>query len=499
LIVDVETTRAFRAGEHYRFAKSDYDRDVTAFRSLVGAALLVAATAEVRAQGKPQQRDPVLEAIVLDAADLPPDFASDALIRIASSPRIVDPEWRRDLLNEAFMRAYGAGEPYRRNSTTPIPRDSRQGAEQLAFETSLTRVSLQVRAAQLMAFSDHARGRELFEWIDLDVAPATCDEALVPSVDEYYSALSLLARTTFGDDRGEALRFLSLYLWRAHLPSEIPAVARALERFRPRPDEAAFLEGLFRWILNAGSTDARGFSSAAFDIVSRTADLHESYRALGADSVRVLDHLRPYLLAQLQAPRCSDSVAESQTPASFNEALKRVKVDDVKPIEGDAVWPSRVLGPARIELYWQTPEARRLHDDVLRLRGTSQHPVSESVRRTIEWRNQAERLLTDVEQWTGRREPSERDYFYQKSMLFEGLIDLMLPGAARTRAIRAFVEFMRHADADRAYRALWFAFLIRLLETARAGGRAEIFAALADSHHPVLSFYGRLERAVPAR
>jgi hypothetical protein len=473
---------------------------VTAVWSLVAAALLVAATAEARAQGKPPQRDPVLEALALDAADLPPDFASDALIRIASSPKVDDPEWRRDLLNEAFMRAYGVAEPYRQDSKTPIPRDSRQGAEQLAFGTSLTRVSLQVRAAQLMATSDHARGRELFKWIDLDVAPATCDEALVPSVDEYYSALSLLARTTFGDDRGEALRFLSLYLWRAHLPSEIPAVARALERFRPRPDEAAFLESLFRWILNAGATDARGFSSAAFDIVSRTADLHESYRALGAGSVRVLDHLRPYLLAQLQAPRCSDSVAESQTPASFNAALKRVKVDeDVKPIEPDAVWPSRVLGPARIELYWQTPEARRMHDDALRLRGTSQQPVSESVRRTTEWRNQAERLLTDVEQWTGRHEPEERDYFHQKSMLFEGLIDLMLPGAARTRAIRAFVEFMRHADADRAYRALWFAFLIRLLETARAGGRAVIFAALADSHHPVLSFYGRLERVAPAR
>jgi len=473
---------------------------VRALRLLVGAALLVAATSEIRAQEPPPQRDPVLQAFALDAADLPPDFAADALIRIASSAKIVDPAWRRELLDEAFMRAYGVREPYGRNSTTPIPPDSRQGAQQLAFTTSLTRVSLQVRATQLMAFSDHARARELFEWIDLDVAPATCGDPLVPSVDEYYSALSLLARTTFGDDRAEALRFLSLYLWRAHLPSEIPAVARALERFRPRPDEAPFLEGVFRWILIGGSSDARGFSSAALDIVSRTADLHQAYRALGAGSVRVLDHLRPYLLAQLEAPRCSDSVAELYTPASFNEAIKRVKVDEeVEPIEPDAVRPSRMLGVARLDLYWQTPEARRLHDDVLRLRGTSQRPVSESVRRTTEWRNQAERLLTDVEQWTGRREPEERDYFYQKSMLLEGLIDLMLPGAARTRAIRAFVEFMRHADAAPEYRGLWFAFLNRLLETPGAGGRAEILAALVDSHHSVLSFYGRLARAVPTR
>jgi hypothetical protein len=473
---------------------------VRTLRLLAAAALLVAATSEVRTQETPPQRDPVLEALALDAADLPPDFAADALIRIGSSPKVVDPEWRRDLLDLAFMRAYGVRELHRRNSTAPIPPESRQGAQQLAFATSLTRLSLQVRAAQLMAFSDPARARELFEWIDLDVAPTACGEALAPSIDEYYSALGLIARTTFGDDRAEALRFLSLYLWRAHLPGEIAAAARALERFRPRPDEAAFLEGLFRWILIGGSTDARGFSSAALDIVSRTADLHQSYRTLGAGSVRVLDHLRPYLLAQLAAPRCSDSEAESRTPAAFNEAVNRVTADeDVKPIEPDAVQPSRVLGRARIDLYWQTPEAQRLHGDALRLRGTRQRPVSESVRRTTEWRNQAERLLTDVEQWTGRREPEERDYFYQKSMLLEGLIDLMLPGPARTRAIRAYVEFMRHADADREYRALWFAFLNRLLETTHAGGRAEILAALAGSRHPVLSFYGRLERVVPAR
>ena len=462
--------------------------------------MLVAATAEVRAQGRPPQHDPALEALALDAADLQPDFAADALIRIASSPKIVDPEWRRDLLDQAFIRAYGVREPYRRQSTIPIPPDSRQGAEQLAFTTSLTRVSLQVRAAQLMAFSDPAHARELFEWIDLDLVPATCGDPLVPSVDEYYSALTLLARTTFGDDRAEALRFLSLYLWRAHLPSEIPALARALERFRPRPDEAPFLEGVFRWVLIGGSSDARGFSSAALDIVSRTAALHQAYRALGAGSVRVLDHLRPYLVAQLNAPRCSDSVAELQTPATFNAAIQRVTDDEeATPIDPDAVRPSRMLGVARIDRYWQTPEARRLHDDALRLRGTSQRPVSEAVRRTTEWRNEADRLLTEVEQWTGRREPEERDYFYQKSMLLEGLVDLMLPGPARTRAIHVFVEFMRRADADRAYRALWFAFLNRLFETARAGGRAAILGALLDSHHPVLSFYARLARVVPMR
>jgi len=83
-------------------------------------------------------------------------------------------------------------------------------------------------------------------------------------------------------------------------------------------------------------------------------------------------------------------------------------------------------------------------------------------------------------------------------VLFVWLLDLMPQSAVRTKALRAFIEFMRHADVDRDRRALWFALLNRLLEMARGGYRREIPDALEDSHHPVLSLYARLERVMPA-
>ena len=45
-------------------------------------------------------------------------------------------------------------------------------------------------------------------------------------------------------------------------------------------------------------------------------------------------------------------------------------------------------------------------------------------------------------------EPSERDYFYEKSVLFTWLLDLMPPSLVRTRALRAFVEFLRRTETD---------------------------------------------------
>ena len=76
------------------------------------------------------------------------------------------------------------------------------------------------------------RARDLFEWIDLNLAPGACADPLVPAVDDYYSTLGLIARTTYAHNRADAMNFLELYAWRAHLPSEMPPIARAIQRFR---------------------------------------------------------------------------------------------------------------------------------------------------------------------------------------------------------------------------------------------------------------------------
>jgi len=467
-------------------------------RGLLYATVAATCTAPLLAQDR-RTRDPQVEALIADARAVPPEFSADALIRLAASSQVGNAR-KIELLDEAFLRAHSARDDYRLSSLPEIPDDSRQGAQRQAYATGLSRVSLQVRAAQLMAFVDPRRGRELFEWIDLNVAPPTCDGPLVPAVDEYYTALSLLARTTFGSNRAEGLWFLEFYLWRAHLPSEVPAVARAVQRFRPHPDEAAYLEGVVRMILQGGTTDARGFSNASLDIVSRMADLEKAHKVIGVPGWDVMVSLRDYLMAQLKGPRCGDSVMEPLAAPAFNSALTLLNADlDVKPIDGAALKPSRILGPARIDFYWQTPDARRLRDEWIRLRGRDKTPVRLAVRVMPEWRDQAERLLTGIEQWTGTREPAARDYLYQKSVLFTGLIDLMPASPVRTRALRALVEFLRHEDGDRNLRSLWFAMFNRLLEMARGGDRNEILTVLEEAHHPVMSLYARLERRLPSQ
>jgi hypothetical protein len=445
-------------------------------------------------------RDAQLDALVVEASAAPPEFAADVLIRASASPRIVDASWKRELLETAFIRAYGSQQDYRRASA-PISPDTRQGADALAADTPLNRITLQVRAAEGMRNVDPGRARELFEWIELNLESGACESPLVPALDEYYAALATLARQTFPDGaqgRGDALQFFELYLWRARLPSEMPAVATAVRRLRRTRDEAAYLETILREILEHGERDPRVFSASAIDIVSKIADLDDADRALGIHGAYLLAALRRYLVAQLTGPRCSDSTIDDATIEMFNAIVRRreAPLDGVNPIAANDARPSRMLGAIRPTPYWQTPESRRLHDDALRLRGTGRMPVPESVRRSPPWLAQADRHLTDVQQWTGTHEAAERDYFYQKGILFAGLTELTPRSSTRTRVLRGFADFLHRSDAEHR-RALWFLFAGRLIELTHSADSREVLRALEDSGDQVLGLYAHAARALP--
>src|SRR4051795_11395114 len=77
----------------------------------------------------PKPRDPRITQLASDADALPPEFAADALIRIAASPRVTDGAWKSGLLTQAFFTSYSVREAYRRSTPQSIPIDTRQGAQ----------------------------------------------------------------------------------------------------------------------------------------------------------------------------------------------------------------------------------------------------------------------------------------------------------------------------------------------------------------------------------
>jgi hypothetical protein len=464
---------------------------------IVVPALLVAVAAaaipSATQQAAPlRSRDQQVESLVAEAMAAPPEFAADVLIQTAESPRVTDDAWRRELLDDAYAEAFAAQQPYRRTSA-PISPDTRQGAEALAADTRLNRVSLQVRVVQLMRFIDPARARELFGWIELTLDPDRCEVPLVPALDEYYAALTALARQTFPDTpegRSDGLSFFEMYLWRARSGSELPLVATAARRFHPDAGDAAYLQVLLNGILQNSERTPRAFATSALDIASKIADLQDADRAMGVSGSFLLAALRQYLVRQLSNPRCSDSTIDAPAVEMFNAIVRRREagLDGVAPISAGDIRSSRPLGHVTLFDYWTTPDARRLHDDAVRLRGTGRAPIPLTARQSALWLLQADRHLVDVQQWSSAREATERDYFYEKGALFANLIELVPGGPTRVRVLRAFADFLHHDDAER-QRPLWFFFANRLLELIQSEDRDDVLQAIGDTGDQVLSLY----------
>ena len=181
------------------------------------------------------------------------------------------------------MRAYGAQESYKRDAPL-APFDSPAGAVARAYATGLDALTLRLRAVASLVRIDAVRARQLFEGIDFYLPPAACDSMLVPVADEYYGTLATIARRTFADTadgHADALRFFEIYLWRTHVPSEIPAVLKAVKAMRLPRVEAGYFEEALDAMMEHIDRDARGFSTYGLDIVPLMSELADMDRLAG--------------------------------------------------------------------------------------------------------------------------------------------------------------------------------------------------------------------------
>jgi hypothetical protein len=250
---------------------------------------------------------------------------------------------------------------------------------------------------------------------------------------------------------------------------------------------------MLRVLLETSEASARGFAVAGSATILRVTELELADRALGIDVASLSNGLRKHLIDQSRA-QCGDAAAAPGLVDAFN-ALRLRTGDDpgVRPLSAADVRPARILGRARIDALWQTPDARRLHGEFLDLRGRGAQPIPFRQRLGREWLTQAELHLVHVDQWSGLGEPAAVDYFFEKGALYIGLIDLAPRGALRAHVFRSFAEFLRHAEG--AVRPqLWFAIANRLIELTHSEDEREVLPILERSGDRVLALYAHVAR-----
>jgi hypothetical protein len=222
-------------------------------QALAGA--LVLSTAALGAPATRLKLPPDLERIVQLANATPPEFAADALLRVAAATKI-DTRLRIELIDRAFHLAPGA------QFRTPliaaaVSADTGSAMIAAASKLNLDALSLQTRAVRDMLGIDKHAARELFLEIVQPAVVVACDQPQ-PDTSPLYDVLAAVANTTFTDQerqKEEHLNLVMSYMSRAASQSQLSPLQQMIAGLNLTPEQRDILitrlEGLRQSVASA--------------------------------------------------------------------------------------------------------------------------------------------------------------------------------------------------------------------------------------------------------
>jgi len=464
-----------------------------------------------RNQGKP---DPELQTIIDGATAAPPEFGADILIRVAESKKVANRAAKIDLLSKAFDLSAMAEQPVKRAGVGGGFGDAPSRLLARAYRLNLDKLSLQSRVVNDMLPLDAAKGRALFEEIQFPaLSPVGCEERLTYDVELFYQALGKVARLGFtaADKRkGRRIALLTPFVTTLQSHAQVRPVAELLASSDLSPSDLGQLANLFAASLAQLRGDERSFAATTMgqggqSVSVSVANLVAALEAKEVSNVALLRALRQYLVSN-SGEGCAAIVMgqgdHNVLPPAvryFNQELRQqLQTAQIAPIAADELKNARVDPGTPPTAYWKSPESKQLVADMRKLRfGDGDDRLSAAEKVTPAWSGQLTDFLTELDAWHPDDEPAV-NVFHQKSILYEGVADVVPRGPQRSQVIDGFVRFLQQSSGQIPNRIEWLVHAEDLLSgRIAADDREEVIQAFLNSGDPTLSLYARLERWEP--
>jgi hypothetical protein len=450
-----------------------------------------------------------IENLVNETRALPPEFALDALLRIAASKQVSDPQWKREILEEAFRLASELKNPLRQRAVY-IPAtsvDTRSGYRSNAFDLRLDALSVKSRVIAGMLAIDKDRALEMVGTISpkLPLKNLTCTDAMVYDVSELYQVLEKVSKVAFSEkqiEQGERLQLLLPFVENMTWPAQVAPIANLIVSLRLPNRELLPISYAFINALKKISADDRSFTDALLKdrMLRAVSDLFLFYRQQNLPYKELLDALRDYLTRHLQGTRCQDTFLSDgkEVPSYIRDTSNFLYPD--RPLTIDDVRPSKLERGAPKTSYYRTLEAAKLMKDYKSLPWDDENnkPVTDETKATAEWQQRMLDYLTELEAWKGTSEDSEIDYFHQKSVLYFALAKLAPSGILREKVISSYLKTLSQSESQKESRIEWLLYahqLLKSINAAQGEERARLSDLLIYAKDPALHLYGGLLKA----
>lgn len=460
---------------------------------------------------KEEKRSAEIETFITYAQSVPAEFSADLLIRLVESGEIKDRKRREDLLIDAFYTAAKAQQPVKLAALPGSAVDSRSGYRASAFRLGLDSLSLQSRAIRALLPLNKQKARQSFDEINLKLDRLDCEDSFAYDLDSFFDTILVIAQTGFSSEetqRGEHIYFVENYIGKINSSNQIKPAIKVLTSLKTTDLELARLGRTFSTALAKVSTDDRAFSAPWNSIMNSIDGLVSKLTHQGLPGDEIIESYRTYLITQLTGQHCTESVAakeqktlEASLVTHFNDKLRSLAYKNILPISEAEIKPGRREGSVRDEVYWTSAKSKRILLAMRRLRFKSPgNEFNAPEKESPEWQSQLSELMRALVVWGPSDEKSEEDYFHQKCVIYEALINAIPADkqydGLRDEVFRDFTALVSSSQLQKGKPAEWFLHAKVLIDKANTGTPSErhkLIPLIYNSRSTILHLYVQKE------
>jgi len=456
---------------------------------------------------KEEKKSAEIETFITYAQSVPAEFSADLLIRLAESGEIKERKRRQELLIEAFYTAAKAQQPLKLAALPGSSVDSRLGYQAQAFRLGLDSLSLQCRAIRVLIQLNKQKARQLFDEIKLKLDRLDCENSLAYDLDSFFDTIQVIAQTGFSAEetqRGEHIYFVENYISKINSSNQIRPAIKVLTSIKTTDLELARLGRAFSTALAKVPTDDRAFSAPWNSTMNSIDDLVSRFKNRGLPGDEIIEAYRTYLVSQLTGQRCIETITakeqktfEAGLVTHFNDKLRSLAYKNISPISEDEIKPGRREGSVRDDVYWTSAKSKSILSAMRRLRFKSAgSEFNAQEKESAEWQSQLSELMRALASWGPSDEKSEEDYFHQKCVIYDALIN-SIPAdnqydGLRDELLRDFTSMLGGSQLQKVKPAEWFLHAKILIDRANAATpreRTKLVPLIYNSRSTILHLY----------
>jgi hypothetical protein len=446
-------------------------------------------------------------AVVVLARQAPAEFASDALIRLASNEKM-NPRERVGLLTEAFQRAAGAQHPLKLRAS--ITRSGTTGGYlDHAYQQDLDGLSLRLRAIDRMLGLDSGKAIKLFLTIPRPEVPRIrCEEIVVYDVGRYYEVLAAVAKMR----PHEAAKLLKDRIGLTS-PAQIGPVASLLQQAPLKDAELQAFTLSLAASLKEVSGDDRSFTYYVGMTGPPILGLIEALKGRHLSPLPLAEAYRLYLVHHLTGDRCADDDLVNNGPPSINLMTGRpndllgwgaavffaekIVMPPLKPLSEQETTPHTLEGFAAGLRSCQDAQCQNVSLRLRELAFTPDgQPLVESQHETDGWRVRLQGVLDAMDAWQPGSGQAD-EVFRDKTWVYNNLFS-MSPGQSRERVVHSWLNYLKQTRATVSDREQWFLPVSTLIgRLALDRTNTKLAEQLRQQDDPVIALYAQLETVDP--